>query len=84
MKWTATNINNNDVALFAFNFIFSLSAKDLLTEGPSIPSDNKEKVLSPNLFINSKKWDSKSLAVQWPTNREPQNAVTMTWLVYEK
>ena len=33
------------VALFAFNVVFSLPAKDLLTEGPSIPSDNKEKAL---------------------------------------
>ena len=53
MKWTAAN--NNDVALFVFNVVFSLSAKDLLTEVPSIPSDNKENVLSPNLLIYFKK-----------------------------
>ena len=68
----------NDVALFAFNAVFSLSAKDLLTEGPSISSDNKQKVVNPNLLINLKKWDSKSSAVQWPTNPQTPLPQTLT------
>ena len=34
--------------------------------------------------MNSKEWETKSSAAQCPTKSEPQKAITIGWVKYEK
>ena len=57
---------------------------NLLTLGPSIPKASNKLRSNPRSRTNSKKWSTRSSAVQWPTNWDPQYDVTIWRNFFEK
>ena len=62
----------------------SFDLNDLLTLGSSIAKATSKLKSNPRSLTNSKKWSTRSSAVQWPTNKVPQYNVTILRNFFEK
>ena len=72
------------VATLFWSSLASFDLNNLLTLGPSIPKASNKLRSNLRSLTNSKKSSTRSSAVQWPTNREPQYDVTILRKFFEK